>query len=124
MITGTVKSDEGSIRLTVKGPQGQSREIEAIIDTGYSELLSLPPAIVKNLNLRWRSLDRSTLADGSDCLFDIYEAVVIWDGEARQILIDEADTDPLIGMRLLNGYELKMQVRPRGKITIKRLSKQ
>lgn len=37
------------------------------------------------------------------------------------ILVDEADADPLLGMSLLKGYELKMQVRTRGKITIKRL---
>jgi len=36
-------------------------------------------------------------------------------------LVDEADADPLVGMRLLKGHELKMQVRYRGKVTIKRL---
>jgi hypothetical protein len=52
---------------------------------------------------------------------DVYEAAVIWDGQVRNILVDETDADPLIGMRLLRGYELKMQVRSHGKITIKRL---
>ena len=46
---------------------------------------------------------------------------VKWDGKVRQMLVDEADTDPLIGMRLLRGHELKMQVRYRGRVTIKRL---
>jgi hypothetical protein len=39
----------------------------------------------------------------------------MWDGKARRILVDEADTDPLVGMALLTGYELMMQVRARGK---------
>lgn len=51
----------------------------------------------------------------------MYVAKVIWDGQERRILVDEADTDPLVGMALLSGYELKMDVRFRGKITIKRL---
>ncbi len=51
----------------------------------------------------------------------MYEAKVVWDGKVRHVLVDEADTDPLVGMRLLRGYELKMQVRARGKVTIKRL---
>ncbi len=51
----------------------------------------------------------------------MYEAKVVWDGKVRQILVDEADTDPLVGMRLLRVHELKMQVRARGKVTIKRL---
>jgi uncharacterized protein YhjY with autotransporter beta-barrel domain len=42
-------------------------------------------------------------------------------GESRRVLVDEADTDPLVGMALLSGYELKMQVRSRGKVAIKRL---
>jgi hypothetical protein len=39
-------------------------------------------------------------------------------------LVDEAAADPLVGMALLSGSELKMQVRSRGKITIKRLPRQ
>jgi hypothetical protein len=44
-----------------------------------------------------------------------------WDGKVRSILVAEADADPLVGMRLLRGHELKMHVRARGKVTIKRL---
>jgi predicted aspartyl protease len=51
----------------------------------------------------------------------VYVGKVVWDGKVRQILVDEANADPLIGMRLLRGHELKMQVRYRGKVTIKRL---
>jgi clan AA aspartic protease len=121
MITGVVKADEGRIRLKVKGLRGREQEVEAVIDTGYTASLTLPPAIVATLGLRWRSVDRFTLADGSDCILDVYEAKVVWDGKLRTALIDEADTDPLVGMRLLSGHELKMEVRARGKITIKRL---
>ncbi len=123
MITGVVKSDEGRIRLKVKGLRGREQEVEAVIDTGYTASLTLPSALVNTLGLRWRSVDRFTLADGSECVFDVYEAKVVWDGKVRQILVDEADADPLVGMRLLRGHELKMQVRYRGKVTIKRLAR-
>jgi clan AA aspartic protease len=121
MIAGVVKSDEGRVRFKVKGLRGGEEEVEAIIDTGYTASLTLPPAVVAALGLRWRSIDRFTLADGSECVFDTYVAKVVWDGKLRQILVDEADADPLVGMRLLRGHELKMQVRYRGKVTIKRL---
>jgi predicted aspartyl protease len=68
-------------------------------------------------------MDRARLADGSEILFDVYEAVVTWDGMERNILVDEADTEPLIGMKLLRGYELKMQVVSGGKVTIKRVQR-
>ncbi len=121
MITGVVKADEGHIRLKIKGLRGREHEVEASIDTGYTEQLTVPPDLIAALGLRWRSLDRGTLADGSECLFDAYVAKVVWDGKERRILVDEADTDPLVGMALLRGYELRMQVRSRGKVTIKRL---
>jgi clan AA aspartic protease len=121
MITGFVRADEGRIRLRVKGGRGRERELEAVIDTGYTASLTLPPAVIASLALRWRSLERGTLADGSEILFDVYVAKVVWDGNERRVLVDEADTDPLVGMALLSGYELKMQVRSRGKVTIKRL---
>ena len=121
MITGVIESDEARVKLQVIGIRGQRQEVEAVIDTGYTASLTLPPTLIAALGLRWQSVDRGTLADGSECLFDVYEGKMVWDGQVRDVLVDEADTDPLIGMSLLNGYELKMQVRVRGKVTIKRL---
>ena len=118
MITGVVQSSEGRIRLVVKGLRGREQEVEAVIDTGYTASLTLPSAVIKALGLRWQTVDRVKLADGSVCIFDVYEGKVVWDGKERQILVDEADADPLVGMRLLKGYELKMKVHYRGKITI------
>ena len=121
MITGVVLGREGRVRLKVRGPRRREREIEAVIDTGYTASLCLPPAVVASLGLQWKSTGRGVLADGSECLFDVYLANVMWDGTERSVLVDEADTEPLVGMALLRGYELNMQVRPRGRVTIKRL---
>ena len=123
MITGMVQADEGRIPLKVKGPRGREQEVDAVIDTGFTASLSLPPALVVALGLEWQTFDRGALADGSECLFDVYEARVFWDGKKRRVLVDETDTDPLVGMALLKGYELRMSVRSRGKVTIKRLSR-
>lgn len=122
MITGIVQAREGRISLKVRGSQRREKEIEAVIDTGYTESLSLPPSLVASLSLRWKTSGRAILADGSEGMFDIYRAEVLWDGKFRRILVYEADADPLVGMRLLSGYELKIQVRPGGKVTIKRLA--
>ena len=120
MITGSVKFDEARVRLRVRGPWGQEQEVETIIDTGYTGALTLPPGIIRALGLRWRSVERAILADGSTCVFQVYVGKLLWDGRLRRILVDEADADPLVGMRLLRGHELKMHVRYRGKVTIKR----
>ncbi len=123
MITGVIRGREGRIRLNVRGPRKQSQEVDAVIDTGYTASLALPPSVVGLLDLRWKGIGRGVLADGSECLVDVYVAKVMWDGKERRVLVDEADTDPLVGMALLKGYELKMQVQVRGKVAIKRLSR-
>jgi clan AA aspartic protease len=121
MITGVVKGDEARFRLTVRGRQGREHEVAAVVDSGYTGALTLPPALITLLGLRWQSTQRATLADGSTCVFQVFVGKVLWDGKLRRILVDEADADPLVGMRLLRGHELKVQVRYRGRVTIKRL---
>ncbi len=120
MITGLVTRDEARICLKLKGRRGRELEFQAVVDTGYTGALTLPPALIKKLNLRWQTIAHVTLADGSSCIFDVYEGKLVWDGRSRQIAIDEADAAPLVEMRLLKGYELKIQVHARGKVTIKR----
>jgi clan AA aspartic protease len=93
----------------VRGPTGQALEIEAIIDTGFDGWLSLPSSVIVSLGLVWRQRGRALLADGRESVFDIYEATVDWDGEARRIPVDEAETAPLVGMSLLEGYELTVE---------------
>jgi clan AA aspartic protease len=121
MIVGIVKARAPLIRLTIHGFRGREREIEAVVDTGYTGWLTLPPAVISALSLRWRTFSRGILADGSVSFFDVYQAKVVWDGRVRPVFVDEFDATPLAGMALLRGCELKMQVRARGKVTIKRL---
>ena len=121
MITGAIRFDEARIRLKVIGRRGREQEIHAVIDSGYTGMLTLPAALIAMLGLRWRSVERATLADGSTCVFQAYVGKVIWNGKLRTIVVAEAGVDPLVGMRLLRGHELRMQVRYRGKVTIKRL---
>ncbi len=54
-------------------------------------------------------------------MFNVYEASVIWDGQVRTIEINESETDPLVGMGLLEGYELTIQGIAGGLVTIKAL---
>ena len=119
MITGVVTPfHQATIRLTVRGLTGQEQEIEAVIDTGFDGALSLQLVDITSLGLPWRRRGRALLADGTESVFDIYEATVVWDGIPRRVAIDAADIDPLVGMRLLNGYELTIQAVVGGLVTI------
>ncbi len=119
MIKGVVNDAyEAVVRLTVRGPSGQSQEIEAVIDTGYNGFLTLPPALVTELGLVYRDRSRATLADGSEAFFDMYDVAVLWDSRLRSTRASSADATPLIGMRLLDRYDLSIQVRIGGRVVI------
>lgn len=124
MIVGTVKRREALIRLTVLGFRGAKLDIQAVVDTGFTGWLTLPPTVIAELGLNWRNFGRGVLADGSISEFDVYQARVIWDGRVRSVLVDEFAATPLVGMALLRSCELQIQVRARGKVTIKRMERQ
>jgi clan AA aspartic protease len=92
--------------------------VDAVIDTGFSGFLTLPAEIIAALDLTWKGRDKATLGDGTRCIFDVYIATVIWDGQYREIDINESETNPLIGMKLLRGYDLRMRIIEGGTVVI------
>ena len=65
MIEGVVNANyEPVISLSVQGPSGQKREIEAVVDTGFNGFLTLPPALVSELGLPFRIRGAAMLANG------------------------------------------------------------
>ena len=109
---------EAALTLTVQGPEGHAREIETVVDTGYNGFLTLPPVLVGELDLPFVTSGEATLADGSAVSFDIHMVTVTWDGQARHIEADAAETTPLVGMRLLVGHDLHVEVENGGRVFI------
>ena len=119
MIQGAVNAAlEAVVTLTVHGPTGQSREIDAVIDTGFSGFLTLPTALVRELGLLYQYRGRATLADGSEAFFHVYDVSVFWDGHLMRIETDAADATPLVGMRLLHRHNLNIEVEDGGRVLI------
>ena len=119
MIIGEVSEREARVQIVVSSRK--RRTIQAVIDTGYNGWLTLPPSMIRSLDLPWKTATTGTLADGTEAMFEVYEGNIVWDGKTRRIQVHEADGSPLIGMAIMADYELRMQVRDGGKVTIKRL---
>ncbi len=119
MIEGAVDAThQAVVPLTVEGPTGQAREIAAVVDTGFSDYLTLPAAFVSELGLAYRTRDSAILADGSEAFFDVYDIVVLWDGHPRHVYTYATDATPLVGMRMLDSHDLSIQVRTGGRVVI------
>ena len=119
MIYGSVNANlEPRIPLFVEDALGQPQPIEAVVDTGFSGFLTLPPALIASLGLTWFSQQQRMLGDGSIQFFQVYSAGIIWDTQARAIYVSAADTTPLVGTKLLEGSELRMRIVPGGPVDV------
>ena len=119
MIVGEITADqEATIPLIVRGPHGEELGIEAILDTGFTGFLSLPPASIALLNLVFREMADFILADGSITSLEVYRGTVAWDGTDRGVLVLAAAGDPLVGMSMLHGSRVTLDVVDGGPVTI------
>lgn len=119
MIAGIVNDYlEATIKLPLYDPLGQLQAVTTVVDTGFDGALTLPASLIKALGLPFLRSGLTLLADGRESEFDIHEALIEWDGRSRRILVDTAEIDPLLGMALMEDYELRVQVRPGGRVRI------
>lgn len=119
MIEGIVNAAlEAVVTLPLQGQAGHTLEVDAVVDTGFTRFLTLPPAIVTELGLTFTGINRVILADGSEVTFDVYGVTVLWDGRARDVVAYAADTTPLIGMAMLDRHNLSIDVEEGGRVTI------
>uniref|UniRef100_B8HQW1 Clan AA aspartic protease n=1 Tax=Cyanothece sp. (strain PCC 7425 / ATCC 29141) TaxID=395961 RepID=B8HQW1_CYAP4 len=122
MMFGVVnKNCEATIKVVV-GRIGSSKiTVDAIVDTGFTSFLSLPSSIIIDLGLPWYYRDIGILGDGSEVVFEIYKASVIWDGQSQVIDVVASEADPLVGMGLLYGFKLQIEAIEGGLVTIEPL---
>jgi len=119
MIHGTVNPRlEAVVRVRLRGPGGIETNVDAVIDTGFTSSLTLPSAIVTMLGLTRQSGGSATMADGSVLQFDIYGVEVDWFGAWRPVLVSAVGSEVLLGMRLLAGHQLYVEVVPGGIIEV------
>jgi clan AA aspartic protease len=123
MITGIVNEEfEPIISISLRDADGKIHTQAAIVDTGFNGWLSLSSDLIAQLNLNWKRRGRAILGDGSECVFNVYEAVIVWDGDLLTIPVDEADSEPLVGMSLMEGYQLTVQVFEGGSVELSKVN--
>ena len=119
MIEGSVTANrEAIVPLSLRGPEGQTREVNAVIDTGYSGALTLPPELVAELELPYVFSSKATLADDTEVGFRVHRVTTLWDSGPRHIEADAVGSTPLVGMLLLDSHDLSIQVRTGGRVVI------
>lgn len=86
MISGLVNSSlEPIIVLTIIGPYVEAKGIEALVDTGFSSYLTLPPEIVVTLDLGVIGVEQAIMADGTEIPSELYMARSFGMGASAQL---------------------------------------
>jgi clan AA aspartic protease len=122
VITGTVnRHGEAVVPIVVRSFDAREMDVETILDTGFTGSLTLPTVAIERLGLSWVGRGLAILANGAEEQCDLYAAAVVWDGIPRRILIESAETEPLLGMALLRGHLVSIEVIDGGSVTIEAL---
>ena len=122
MITGYINADrEAIIPLVILNPDRQQYAIEAVLDTGFNGYLTLTGEVIRQFNLPLVGNRRAMLGDGQAVVLDVFLSQVLWHGRTQEVLILQADGGPLVGMALLYGSRVILDVQEEGGVTIQDL---
>jgi clan AA aspartic protease len=119
MIQGQVTAfKEAVISLQLRGADGHVESVPAVVDTGFTGAVALPPELVTRLVMPFRMLRSYQLGDGNVVDFDVHQATVVWDGQDRRVdaLVTAGGT--LVGMSLLMGHHLFIDAIDGGEVRI------
>jgi clan AA aspartic protease len=123
MIEGAVHGNtDPIIELTVRGPEGRAECLDFKVDTGFDGALTLHSAVVSALGLQPSGIQRIALADGSIIVCQVCGGVVDWDGASRSVEVQVSDSVSLLGMALLAGHQVRIDVEDGGAVRISPLT--
>jgi clan AA aspartic protease len=122
MITGEVTARrEAVVSIRLRGVDGTELNVEAVLDTGFDDYLTLPAPLIAALGLPQLESVPITLGDGQVVRVAVHEARVRWNDAGRGIYVQETGGDILLGMNLLLGILVTLEVMDGGTVTIEAL---
>lgn len=96
--------------------------LDFVIDTGFNSYLTLPPQAVRAMKLPLRGSTPGRLADGSQTLFSIHLATVVWDNVEKIVPILASGNKPLLGIPMMEGYHLEIDFEENGLVSLEKIS--
>jgi clan AA aspartic protease len=124
MIEGAIRRGEAVVDLNLTDSVGRLFPISAVVDTGFNGSLTLPAAEIERLALTLVGKRRAFLADASVVELEMYATTIIWNNERRRIVVSLTEGGSLLGMDLLRGSRLTMDVVEGGPVVIEKLPAQ
>ena len=121
MASGVVRGLVPIVPVSVMGKDGAPRRFQAIMDTGFTGTVALPVADVRRLGLSNPQSQQVTFANEESGNCDVYPANVVWNGETQPARLYAVGAEPLVGMALLRGSRVTMDIAEGGPVVIEPL---
>ena len=119
MLTGRVRRNlQAWLSLEILDGDGQPQAVEVALDTGFEGNLALRPHTVRQLGLTPDGYRYVELANGGVDRLRLYFATVLWDGRPLVVDVIESGSDPLVGMALLEGCRVTVDVIEGGAVVV------
>jgi clan AA aspartic protease len=121
MIYGRVTEGKAIVPIVFRLPLQPDFSINFVIDTGFNDYLTLPPAAISAMNLPLYSSTPARLADGSSALLPIHLATIVWDNVEKVVPVLASGYKPLLGTALMDGYRIVMDFHDNGLVLLEKL---
>ncbi len=119
MITGRVTQRyEAAIPVVLRGRNQAISRVVCVIDTGFDGCLCLPPEEVTALGLKQKGAQPVVLGDGSEAELFSYEVAVEWHGQLFLVAALGTQGVPLVGMAMLRGSRVTMDIVADGPVRV------
>jgi clan AA aspartic protease len=122
LIKGSIVHRRPALPIILRLPHVPDLKIEAVVDTGFNGFLALPISVVSALQLPFLNYFDASLADGSRIRLTVHAALLVWDGNERDVEVLATGTEPLIGTALLYDHDIHIQLKDNGRVFVKRSS--
>ena len=109
---------EPMVAVEISNGDGLYHPVEALMDTGFSQHLTLPPDTVERLGLKRVDRIPMTLADDRDIQVSVHEGFVKWLGQVLQISVIAMDGPSLLGMSMLANCKVTFSAQEGGELLI------
>ena len=120
MMLGHVR--DGFPRLVMPLPSARgSVQVEFILDTGFDGELALPHFLLQQLDVVFAGNRAVRLADGTQLNRPYYIITFAWNNGLRQTEVIGLEGQPLIGVELLAGFLIQIEMQDGGEVSMEEI---
>lgn len=115
---GVVSGHHATVSIPFRLLNQPQISVEAVIDTGFTGYLTLPPAAVTAMRLPFIRRIPANLANDTTISIDVHEASILWNDVLLDVEVLAMGKRPLVGTLLLDGCKLHINFVESGLVSI------